>query len=136
MFLIAEMLEGAVFLLNRIFDLLALTVCPDQELYLLRKSLIIMAWLEVAVVKMTRSSANKIWFKEEQDLAILKPHRLWWNILDITSTPIIKRKGDSGSPWRRSLDGENNPKGLPFSSTENEDVECRVWSSWSTLDEN
>ncbi len=75
MFLIAEIVEAIVFLLNRIFDLLALTVWPDQELYLLRQSLIIIASLEVAVVKMTRSSANKRWFKGEQDLAILKPRR-------------------------------------------------------------
>jgi hypothetical protein len=73
MFLIAEMVEAFVFLLNRIFDLLVLIVCPDQELYLLRQSLIIIASLDVAVVKMTRSSANKRWFKEEHDLAILKP---------------------------------------------------------------
>jgi hypothetical protein len=65
MFLIAEIVEAIVFLLNRIFDLLALTVWPDQELYLLRQSLLIIASLEVAVVKMTRSSANKRWFKGE-----------------------------------------------------------------------
>jgi hypothetical protein len=53
MFLIAEIVEAIVFLLNRIFDLLALTVWPDQELYLLRQSLLIIASLEVAVVKMT-----------------------------------------------------------------------------------
>jgi hypothetical protein len=59
------MVEAFVFLLNKIFDLLVLTICPDQELYLLRQSLIIIASLEIAVVKMTRSSANKRWFKEE-----------------------------------------------------------------------
>jgi hypothetical protein len=98
MFLIAEIVEVAVFLLKRILDLLALTVCPDQEIYLLRQSFIIIALLEVAVVKMTRSPANKRQFKEEQDLAILKPRRLWWNSREMTSVPIIKRKGDRGSP--------------------------------------
>jgi hypothetical protein len=76
MFLIAEMVEVTVFLLKRILDLLALIVWPDQELYLLRQSLIIIASLEVAVVKMTRSSANKRWFNGERDLAILNPRRL------------------------------------------------------------
>jgi hypothetical protein len=76
MFLIAEIVEVAVFLLKRILDLLALTVCPDQEIYLLRQSFIIIASLEVAMVKMTRSLANKRQFKEEQNLAILKPRRL------------------------------------------------------------
>jgi len=67
-------------LLNRILDLLALTICPDQELYLLRQSSIIIASLEVAVVKMTRSSANKRWFNGEQDLVILNPRRPLNNI--------------------------------------------------------
>jgi hypothetical protein len=36
---------------------------------------LIIASPEVAVVKITRLSANKRWFKGEQDLAILKPRR-------------------------------------------------------------
>jgi hypothetical protein len=35
---IAEIVENSVFLLNRILDLLTLTVCWDEELYLSKQS--------------------------------------------------------------------------------------------------
>jgi hypothetical protein len=68
--------DGAVFLLNRMEDLLILTVCPDQEIYLSKQSLIIIASPDVAWVKITKLPAKKRWFNGEQDRAILKPQRL------------------------------------------------------------
>jgi hypothetical protein len=59
--------DGAVFLLNRMKDLLMLTVCPDQKLYLSRQSLIIVASQEGAQVKITKSSVKRRWFNGEQD---------------------------------------------------------------------
>jgi len=93
-------------LLNIILDLVILTVCLDQELYLSRHFLIVFALLEVTAVKITKSSANSRWFKEAHDIAILKRRRLLWSIREITSEPIIKIKG------------KNKPKWLPFNKTE------------------
>jgi len=112
-----------VFLLNRMEDLLMLTVCPEQKLYLSKQLLVIVASPDVAWVKITKSSAKRRWFKGEQDRAILKPRRLIRSKQEITLVPIIKRKGESESPCLRPFEGENKPKGLPLSKTENEDVE-------------
>ncbi len=68
-----KIVEASVFLLKTILDLEILTVCHDQELYLAKQELIIPASLEVAKVKITKSSAKSRWFIGSQEREILKP---------------------------------------------------------------
>jgi hypothetical protein len=62
----------------------------------------------------------------EQVLAILKPQRLPWSNLEITSKPPTKRKGERGSSCLRPQKGKNNPNGQPLSKTENEEG-IEIW---------
>lgn len=119
---IAVIVEECVFLLNKILDLTWFIDWPDQRQYLSRHDLILVTTLEV-VEKTIKSSANNKWFSGEQAHTILKPRREPNRSLEITSEPIIKRNGKSGSPCLSPHEGVNNPKVMPFNKTEKEDVE-------------
>jgi hypothetical protein len=65
----ANMVAGAVLLLNKILDLWILIIHPDQLLYLSKQVLIITASLEVAGEKITRSSTKR--WKQFQNILVI-----------------------------------------------------------------
>ena len=93
-----EEVEGLVFLLNLIEDLLEFMDWPNQEQYLTRQALILSASRKEALPNSNRSSANSRWFIAGEFLAIFIPlifpclSSLSSN-LESNSDPRMKRKG-------------------------------------------
>ena len=88
----------------------------------------VVALVGLAFEKMRRSSANCRWEIWGQPGDILMPcneprDSALWRSLESTSAPIIYKKGERGSPWRRPLEDLTLPKGLPFIRKENVGVD-------------
>jgi hypothetical protein len=135
---IAEEVEGLVFLLNLIEDFLVLMVWPDHEQYVSRQALMLAASRREALPNSSRSSAKRRWFIAEESLAIFIPLIFpslssLSNNLESNSEPMMKRKGERGSPCLKPLEGEKRPKGLPFRRMEKEGEEMQVWIHYSQV---
>jgi hypothetical protein len=120
--------EGFVFLLNLKEDFLLFMDWPDQEQYLSRQALILLASRREALPKIRRSSGNNKWFMAREFLVIFIPLILpslssLCSSLESNSEPMMNRKGERGKPLER----ENKPKGLPLRRIEKEEEEkCRI----------
>jgi hypothetical protein len=130
--LILQIVELRVFLLKRSEDFPMFTFCPDQEQNKSRPDLMEVAFVEVALAKIIKSSAKRRWVIGGQFLAILIPLRIprlscWWSILDKALVPRMNKNGDSGSPCLRPREGVNGPKGDPLMRMEKDVEEIHFW---------
>ena len=120
-----ETVEGKVFLEKEIEDLEVFMDWPDHLQYFSRQEFIQLASEMLALPKMSRLSANKRWCISKQFLEILRPFMeptlsAVNSSLERILEPMIRRKGERGSPCLRPFLGKMQPKGLQFNKIEKE----------------